>query len=124
MELTFYDINGNPIAYTTDEGDVFSFSGIPLAYIDNDSVYSYNGNHLGWFINNWIIDHDGYYLFFSEYSIGGPFKPFRRFKPFKSLRQLKPLKYYKKLKPYKKYLKLSWSNLSAEEFFELKNRLV
>jgi len=119
MELTFYDRNGKPVAYTTENIDIYAFNGTILAYIEGDSVYSFSGKHLGWYIDYSIIDHNGYYFLFTEKSMGGPFKPFKQLKPIKGFKQFKPFKGFKQYKPYKPYLKITWSNLTFEQFFEL-----
>lgn len=117
MSLDFYDLNGNPIAYTDDGEHVFTFSGHPVAYFHDGSVYSFNGRHLGRFNNGLIRDNDGQVVFFSEAATGGPIKPLRKLKPLKGQKQLKPLKGLRSLRPLKPLDSMSWSALSGDQFF-------
>ena len=116
--ITFYDKNGDPFCYTEDDCHIYDFDGNPIAYIENDCVWNYDGKHLGFMHNGWIIDHSGDYLLFTEQSTGGPLKPLRSLSPLKGLKSLKPLKGLKELTPLRPLTSLSWSDLSADEFFE------
>jgi hypothetical protein len=71
-ELTFYDVQGRPVAYSTDGCHVYAFYGVPLAYLDGDSVYSFSGRHLGWLADGWIFDHHGARALFTDAAVGGP----------------------------------------------------
>lgn len=115
--MTFYDKNGYAVCYTMDNIHLYSFDGYPLAYFHAEKVWSYNGCCLGWLHNNWIIDVNGFYVFFSEYATGGMLKPLRHLKPLKSLRRLRPLKSLRHFAPLKPLVKSQWSSLSFEEFF-------
>ncbi len=115
--ITFYNQNGQPIAYTKDETHIFLFSGEPVAYFRNDSVYSYSGRHLGRFEDGWIRDNNGDCVFFTDFATGGPIKPTRRIKPIKSVKRVKPLKSVRQIKPIKPIKSLKWSLRSSEEFF-------
>ena len=118
MEMTFYDHNGSPIAYTADGTHIYLFSGEPVAYINRESVYVYYGKHVGWFIDDWIRDHSGGCVFFTEHTArGGPSKPIKRIKPVKGVKGIKPIKGIKQIKPIKPIKSLSWSRLSGEHFF-------
>jgi hypothetical protein len=119
MDITFYDSEGEPVAYSDDGVHIFLFSGEPVAYLVNESVYSFSGNHLGFFSNGWIRDHDGDAVFFSENSIGGLMKPLKKLKPLKSLKELIPLKGLRELRPLKPLDSFLWSSLSVEELFDL-----
>lgn len=117
--MTFYDKNGNAICYTIDNIHLYSFDGQPLGYIHRNKVWAFSGVLLGWFHNYWIIDREGYYIFFSEYSIGGILKPLKHLQPLKSLRHLRPLKGYRQSLPLEPLIRLSWSSLTPQEFFNL-----
>lgn len=41
MSLDFYDSNGRPYAYSDDGETIYSFTGIPIAYISDDSIFSF-----------------------------------------------------------------------------------
>lgn len=116
--LTFYNQFGQAIAYIYEDEHVYLHTGKPVAYFDGDSVYSFSGKHLGWFENGWILDNDGYYVFFTNDADGGPTKPFKKFEPFKNFREFKPFKNFREFKPTKAPLKSSWSEFSDDDFFE------
>ena len=115
--ITFYDKNGIPFCYTEDDCHIYDFDGNPIAYIDHNSVWNYDGKHLGFMHKGWIIDHSGKYLLFSDQSTGGPLKPLKALTPLKRLRSLKPLKRLKELAPLRPLTRLSWSDLTVDEFF-------
>ena len=118
MELTFYNQDGYPVAYSEDSETIYFFNGEPVAYIHGNSVFSFNGTHIGWFENGWLRDHQGAALFFTEHASGtGPFKPLKKLKPLKGLKRLKPLKGLRQLKPIKPFTLLSWSSIPTESFF-------
>jgi len=117
MEITFYDSQGAPIAYTQDGVHIYLFSGQPVAHLSGTSVYSFGGRHLGRFENGWVRDNNGSCVFFTKDAQGGPLKPLKQLKPLKSLKQLKPLKSLKELKPLRPLNSLSWSRLSGRQFF-------
>lgn len=116
--MIFYDKAGTPCCYSDDFEHIYGFDGKPLGYILSGKVWNYNGTYLGQFINNWIIDRNGLYMFFSENAIGGPLKPLRKLAPLKSMKQLRPLKSIRELPPLPPTLKNAWSNLEGNAFFE------
>ena len=118
MDLTFYDANGNPSAYTDDGEHIHLFSGEPVAYLSGDSVYSFSGKHLGRFEDGWVRDNGGASVFFTDNARGGVLKPLKALKPLKGLKQLRPLKGLKELKPLSPLKTLSWSQLSGRHFFK------
>lgn len=118
MDVTFYDSDGAPIAYSSDDEYIYLYSGEPVAYLSDGSVYSYNGSHLGRFENGWIYDNSGYAVFFTENASGGPIRPVREIKPVKSVREIKPIKSVKEIRPLRPTRSLSWSNLSGPQFFQ------
>lgn len=118
MEMTFFDSNGKPIAYTEDGEHVFLFSGQPVAFISENSIYAFSGKHIGFLDKGWVRDHAGGAVLFSENAGGGgPMKPLKQLKPLKSLKQLKPLKGLKQLKPLKSMNSLGWSRIPGDKFF-------
>ena len=117
-DITFYDRNGTPIAYTEDLNHVYDFKGNPVGYVNEESVYSYSGKHLGWIINGWVVDNKGYAVFYTKYARNGPFKPFKKFKPFKGFKKFRPFKGFKIFKPFKPIKRMGWSSLSENAFFK------
>jgi len=118
MSLDFYDLNGDPYAYSEDGETIYTFDGRPIAHISGDSIYSFSGKHLGFFEAGQIWDHNGAILLFTDDSQGGPMKPLKSLKPLKGLKELKPLKGLKELKPLKALKSMSWSAHSPQDVFE------
>ena len=75
MALIFFNKTGKAILHTNNKKDIFSFDGIPVAYIQNNSIYAYFGAHLAWFSDGWILNHSGEVLFFTKNASDGPTKP-------------------------------------------------
>jgi len=119
MEIDFYDKSGEPIAYTDDGMNIYTFPGKPVAYLDGNVVYSFCGKHLGWFENGWIRDTKGKCVFFTKGATDGPLKPVKKEKPAKHFKHEKPVKGVKHVKSVKEVKALSWSTLSGEQFFRL-----
>jgi len=118
MSIDFYDSNGRPYAYSDDGETIFTFSGVPVAYISNDSIYSFSGSHIGYFNDGMIRDQNGDVLLFTVDASGGPIKPMRQMKPMKSMRQMKPMKGIKQIKPLRPIKTLGWSSYTPEDIFE------
>ena len=117
MQTNFYDRDGKPTAYTEDGIHIYLFTGEAVAYLDGDSVFTYPGIHLGWFEDNWIRDHTGNCVFFTdETSGGGPVRPTRGAKPLKSVKSERPAKGIKQVRPAKAGKSLFWSKLSGALF--------
>jgi len=85
MSLDFYDSQGRPYAYSDDGETIYSFTGVPVAYISDDSIYSFSGLHLGYFNDGIIRDRYGDVLLFTDGASGGPLKPLKMMKPMKSI---------------------------------------
>ena len=117
MSLDFYDQSGKPYAYSDDGHTVFTFGGVPVAYIDGDSIYSFNGQHVGYFQSGAVLDPQGDTLLFSDGSSGGPMKPMKQMKPMKSMKQMLPMKGMKQMKPMKPMYSMGWSPLSPKDIF-------
>jgi len=115
--MVFYNREGHPCCYTDDFTHIYSYSGDPLGYIQNNKVWNYDGRYLGLFRNNWVIDRDGCYIFFTENSTGGPMRPLRKLAPLKSLKKLRPLKSIKEIAPMPPMTTLSWSGRGVKTFF-------
>jgi hypothetical protein len=118
MLLDFYDSQGRPYAYCDDGETIYTFTGIPIAYISDDSVYSFSGSHIGYFNDGLIRDQYGAILLFTEGASGSPMKPMEMMKPMKSTKQMKPMKGMKQMKPMRPINSLGWSDSSPEEVFE------
>lgn len=116
--MVFYDYNGNPCCYADDFVHIYSYTGVALGYIHDEKVWNYEGKYLGCYMNNWIIDRNGYYLFFTENAIGGPLRPLRKLAPLKSLRELRPLKSLREIPPIPPIPTPDWSNLDLNTFFQ------
>jgi hypothetical protein len=117
MSLTFYDSNGQPIAYSDDGEHIFSFAGAAVGYLHGGSVWNYSGKHLGRFDKGWLRDNNGDAALFTDDAFGGPLKPLKQLKPLKDLKQLLPMTGLRELTPLKPLNSLEWSKLSGEHFF-------
>ena len=116
--MTFYDYNGEPIAYSEDNIHIYLFTGEPVAYFDRDTVYGFNGKQFGWYYNGWIRDLNGYCVFFTENSTGsGPVKPVKHICPVKCVKHVKPVKSVKEVRRVRPVNCLNWSPLSGIAFF-------
>lgn len=118
MSLDFYDADGRAYAYTDDGETIYSFTGIPIAYISEDSIYSFSGSHIGYFNDGMIRDSHGDVLLFTSNASGGPTKPMKQMKPMKSMKQMKPMKSMKQVKPMRPMKTLGWSVYSPKNIFE------
>ena len=118
MELTFYDADGRAIAYCDDERHIYAFSGVPVAYLEGDSVWAFDGRHLGWWHAGWILDHDGAAVAFTDMASGyGPKRPAMRPQPTKGLKGVTPRASMKQIKPVPFRDGDRWSRRSGAHFF-------
>lgn len=116
--ITFYNCEGKPVAYTDDEEHIYLFSGEPVAYFKDESVYGFNGKHLGRIGGGWIRDNKGCCVFFADETCGsGPTRPVKQLEPVKSVQSIRPVKSAKQSKPFRPAESLSWSAMSSEKFF-------
>lgn len=92
--ITFYNNRGKAIAYLSEKDDetIYTFEGIPVAWLYGDCVYSFSGYHLGWYEDGWIFDTDGYRIFYTQYATGGPVKPVMQVRPVRQVQRVKPVK--------------------------------
>lgn len=117
MSFDFYDQGGRAYAYSDDGEAVYTFDGMPIAFIENDSIYGYDGRHIGYFNNGAIFDPYGNTLLFTNAATAGPMKPMLAMKPMKGMKQMKPMKGMKQMKPMKPMSSMGWSQLILEEVF-------
>ena len=117
--ITFYNNRGKAIAWLSEDDypTIYLYNGKPVGWISNESVYAFSGKHLGWYVDGWIIDHKGYYVYFTEISNGGPVKPCRQVRPVRGVRQVRPVRGVMEVSPVRPYKSLSWSDLN-DKFFE------
>lgn len=115
---TFYDRNGNPTAYVSDDGEsVYLFSGEPVAWLSEDALYSYPGRYLGWIQDGCVYDKRGECAFFTDDASGGPVKPVRKVSPIRGVRRVRPVRGVREIRPVRPVRSLSWSTLSGPGFF-------
>ena len=116
--MTFYDSSGRAIAYCDNNDVIYTFGGIPAAYVYGDAVYSFNGKQLGWTADGWIRDLNGLCVFFSEQATGfGPITPVKHVCPVKCVKQVVPVKAVRQVRRIKPVSNLNWSRLSGPVFF-------
>lgn len=116
-DIIFYNRLGKPTAWLSDRDDetIYLFNGKAVAYLYNDSVYSFRGEHLGFYLNGWIYDNNGYCVFFTKDSLGGPVKPAKGVCPIKGVMSIKPVKSARRVPPVKPVKRLSW--IDSSDFF-------
>lgn len=116
-DIIFYNKSGKPTAWLSDRDDetIYLFNGKAVAYLYNDSVYSFRGDHLGFYLNGWIYDNNGYCVFFTKDSLGGPVKPVKGVCPVKGVMSIKPVKSARRVPPVKPVKRLSW--IDSSDFF-------
>jgi len=117
MLLKFYDKKRRPYAYCEDQKNIYTYTGIPVAYIDTKDIYAFSGTHVGFYEDGNIWDHNGDVLLFTKDSIRGPLKPSKALMPLKRLKSRKPLKGTKALKPRKPLKSNKWTRYSLSELF-------
>lgn len=118
MAFDLYDSTGRPYAYCEDEGTLYTFTGIPIAYFSDDSVYAFSGRHIGYFAGGLLRDGHGNVLLFTDRASDGPMKPMKHMRPMKGMKRMLPMKGRKQTKPMRPMNTLSWSQHSPEALFE------
>jgi hypothetical protein len=71
METTFFDRNGDAVAYLLDDynNTMFLIDGHPVAHLYEDmNIHGINGRHLGWLTDGIIFDHDGKRVGFTNHT--------------------------------------------------------
>jgi hypothetical protein len=118
ISTTFFDCEGNPVAYTDDQKAIYLFDGQPAAYFVKDSIYTFNGKHLGRFEKGWVRDSEGRCaLFTKNASSFGPTKPVTKTEPMKWTKKSIPTPKVRETAPAHPFDKLAWSKLSGPQFF-------
>ena len=116
--IILYDRTGAPTAYALEDGEtLYTYTGRPVGFIQEDCIFSMEGKFLAWYLNGWVVDSDGTRLFFTKSSEGGPVKPLRGIEPLRGIRQYCPARgrpFGKGLKPA---FSLVWSPRSGSAFF-------
>lgn len=90
--ISFFDRQGQAVAFCEDGRSIYFWDGKPAAYFDGDMVFAYPGHLVGWFQDGWIIDEQGDCLLFESDAIRGPAKPERLAKSTPAPRRPKPVK--------------------------------
>jgi hypothetical protein len=100
-EISLFDSLGKPVAYiaTDEENTIYSWDGVPTAYVDGEDVYGFNGRHLGWFEEGIVWNHNGAQVGFLNHTL----PVFAQFEPFKAFKQFKPFKAFKEFAPFKPF---------------------
>lgn len=118
MSLDFYDKNGRAYAYSKNGEVIYTYTGIPIAYIHDDSIFSFSGAHIGYFNDGILRDSRGAVLLFTNGAVGGSMKPMKQMKPMKSMKQMRPMKGLKQMKPMRPMKTMGWSEYLPEDIFE------
>ena len=116
--LTFYNSNGNAIAYISDDNQsIYLYNGTPVAWLSGENIYAYNGKYLGWIQDGWVFDRNGTRAFFTENASGGPIKPVKAVRPVKGVRDVRPVRSVRETRPARPVRSLNWSQLSNNDYF-------
>jgi hypothetical protein len=116
--MDFFDRQGFPVAYSDEQGHLFSFQGLALGYLDGDSVFNFQGRHIGWHAHGWIWDHSGCAVLFSNSAAPlGPMLPLKRNLPLRSAKHLPPFRGLQQQKPLKVPFSTLWSTRDQRSFF-------
>lgn len=115
---TLYNRNGRAVAYITDNGYVYLYSGKPGAWLSDDSIYAYSGSYLGWFQNGWFWDRRGCPAFFTTNASSGPMRPARQARPARGARGARPARGAREPRPPRPARTSAWSDFSDESFFK------
>jgi hypothetical protein len=115
--MTFYDKQGNPIAYVEDGNTLYAFNGKPLGHFQGESLYSFAGKHLGRLQDGWIRDNRGDCFLFNELTHDGPAIPARKAVPAKGARWATQAKGALQTEPAVPAKSVSWSRHTVDTFF-------
>ena len=102
-EISLFSPDGKPVAYIAEDLTIYTWSGVPVAYLNASddrgtayNIYGFNGKHIGWFSKGIVRDHEGNGACGVKGTINSPqiepFKSFKTFKPFKSFKEFAPLR--------------------------------
>ncbi len=123
-EISIYDKNGNPIAYSCFNVDfghvIYLWNGKPTSYYDTDSeseIIGFNGSFLGWRESGIYYDLEGNRIGFEK----GTLDIVTMKEPIKSLKEILPIKASQELKPSTPRFSTDWSSEELQVFF-LKGR--
>jgi len=75
MEKTFFNKNGDAVAYLLDDynNTIFLMDGHPVAYLyEETDIHGINGRHLGWLTDEIIYDHAGKRIGFTNQTCPRP----------------------------------------------------
>ena len=116
--MLLYDAGGHAVVYCDDNEHLYAFNGVPVAYLEDDSVYAFHGEHLGWWDHGWIRDHEGACVFFTEDADSAGLKlPLRRAAPTRAAHQPIGQRAYRLPKPPRAQNIAAWSLRSGPQFF-------
>ena len=115
--ITFYDRNGNAVAYCDDGVHVYLFGGESIAYLESDALFSYRGELMGWFEKGWLRDKDGRCIAYTELASGGPQQPEKLRTPTQAVKQSLPVQERQDPRPLRPIHSNAWSAQSARDFF-------
>lgn len=110
MSLEFYDRHGEACLYSEDDETLYSWDGYAIAYFYGEDIYLFTGEHFGRFKKGWVIDDQGYRVYFTQRAVGGPLRPTKHPKPFKQIKKPEPERLRRKLAPMEPLAKDAWAD--------------
>jgi len=71
-EIALLNHLGVGVAYidTGDDSTIYTWGGVPTAYLEGDSIHGFNGRHLGWFEDGIVRGNRGGRVGYTEETIG------------------------------------------------------
>lgn len=112
-EIDFLNCEGKWSIYIdkSEDYNIYSWSGTPLAYVDEDlNIYGFNGKYLGWIEGAIMYDTDGEPFACTENAYNG----YTPYKPYKGYQKYAPYKSYQQYAKYRPYTKNRFSGIDAE----------
>ena len=117
MPLTFYTSSGKPYAYSEDGEQIYTFSGLPLGYLYQDSIYNYQGDHIGYFSNGLLRDRLGRVALFTNETSAGPTQPSKKMSPSREMKQPLPEKAHRSEPSKRPMNRMQWSSYPVASLF-------
>ncbi len=117
-----YNRYGTPVLRLMDNGRILNFNGKNVGFQDDfGNLFSYKGKHVGWLENGIMRDHNGACVGFGQNptDVPRPFLPFKQFKPFPGFPQFEPFRPFKQFSPFKPFKQFAWSDTEPENLFFL-----
>ncbi len=118
MQTSFYDAHGRAYAYTEDGVHIYTFSGVPVAYIYNGTLYTFSGDYISELHEGLIRDEHGNVVLFADESTNRIPKPTKHAGKRSGLRLMRPPKLHRNICTVSLRRTYAWSRKTPEAIFE------